>query len=34
VNTDPDLKAWSRAVDERIRAVRHELELASGGRAR
>ena len=34
MNTAPDLKAWSRAVDERIRAVRHELELASGGRAR
>ncbi len=34
MNTAPDLKAWSRAVDERIRAIRHELELASGGRAR
>ena len=34
MNTDAELKAWSRAVDERIRAIRHELELASGGRAR
>ena len=34
MNTAPDIKAWSRAVDERIRAIRHELELASGGRAR
>ena len=34
MNTAPDLKAWSRAVDERIRVIRHELELASGGRAR
>jgi len=34
MNTDPELKAWSKAVDERIRAIRDELELASGGRAR
>ncbi len=34
MNTAPELKAWSRAVHERIRAIRHELELASGGRAR
>ena len=34
MNSDAELKAWSRAVDERIRAIRHELELASGGRAR
>ena len=34
MNTDAELKAWSRAVDERIMAIRHELELASGGRAR
>ena len=34
MNTAPELKAWSRAVDERIRAIRHELELVSGGRAR
>ena len=34
MNTDAEFKAWSRAVDERIRAIRHELELASGGRAR
>ena len=34
MNTDPALKAWSKAVDERIRAIRDELELASGGRAR
>ena len=34
MNTDPGLKAWSKAVDERIRAVQHELDLASGGRAR
>ena len=34
MNTAPELKAWSRAVDERIRTIRHELELVSGGRAR
>ena len=34
MNTDPELKAWRKAVDERIRAIRDELELASGGRAR
>ena len=34
MNTAPDLTAWSRAVDERIRAIWHELELASGGRTR
>ena len=34
MNTAPELKAWSRAVDERIRAIRHELELVSGGLAR
>ena len=34
MNTAPELKAWTRAVHERIRAIRHELELVSGGRAR
>ena len=34
MNSDAELKAWSRAVDERIMAIRHELELASEGRAR
>ena len=34
MNTAAELKAWSRTVDERIRAIRHELESVSGGRAR
>ena len=34
MNTAPEFKAWSRAVDERIRAIRYELELVSGGLAR
>ncbi len=34
MNSAPELKAWSRSVDERITAIRHELESASGGRAR